>query len=51
MPKEIGDTLKTMLKHMYLMLQQTQADDYVIATGETYSIKDFINKMFRLFKY
>jgi len=29
---------------MYLMLQQTQADDYVIATGETYSIKDFITK-------
>ena len=29
---------------MWLMLQQDKADDYVIATGKTYSIKDFIVK-------
>ena len=29
---------------MWLMLQQDKADDYVIATGKTHSIKDFINK-------
>ena len=28
---------------MWKMLQQKKADDYVIATGKTYSVKDFIN--------
>ncbi|RZV31496.1 MAG: GDP-mannose 4,6-dehydratase, partial [Chromatiales bacterium] len=27
---------------MWLMLQQDQPDDYVIATGEQYSVRDFI---------
>jgi len=27
---------------MWLMLQQPEADDYVIATGETRSIRDFV---------
>lgn len=31
---------------MWLMLQQDKADDYVIATGKTYSIKDFLNEAF-----
>jgi len=31
---------------MWLMLQQDTPDDYVIATGETYSIKDFLNVAF-----
>lgn len=31
---------------MYLMLQQEQADDYVIATGESYSLADFIAAAF-----
>ena len=29
---------------MWLMLQQDQPDDYVIATGEEYSVKDFVNE-------
>jgi len=29
---------------MWLMLQQDKPEDYVIATGKTYSIKDFIQK-------
>jgi GDPmannose 4,6-dehydratase len=29
---------------MWLMLQQDQADDYVIATGETRSVGDFLNE-------
>ena len=29
---------------MWLMLQQDKPDDYVIATGEQYSVKDFINE-------
>ena len=31
---------------MWLMLQQDEPDDYVIATGETYSIRDFLNVAF-----
>jgi len=29
---------------MWLMLQQPEADDYVIATGETHSIREFVEK-------
>ncbi len=31
---------------MWLMLQQKKPDDYVIATGETYSVKDFLKEAF-----
>lgn len=31
---------------MWLMLQQDQADDYVIATGETHSIREFLDAAF-----
>ncbi|MFM7620996.1 MAG: GDP-mannose 4,6-dehydratase [Alphaproteobacteria bacterium] len=31
---------------MWLMLQQDKPDDYVIATGETYSVKDFLDEAF-----
>ena len=31
---------------MYLMLQQNQADDYIIATGETCSLQDFVKYTF-----
>lgn len=31
---------------MWLMLQQEQADDYVIATGETHSVRSFAEKVF-----
>lgn len=33
---------------MWLMLQQQTADDYVIATGHTYSLSDFVDEAFRL---
>jgi len=29
---------------MWLMLQQDEPDDYVIATGEQYSVREFVNK-------
>jgi GDPmannose 4,6-dehydratase len=29
------------VKAMYLMLQQSEPDDYVVATGETHSVKEF----------
>jgi len=31
---------------MWLMLQQSKADDYVIATGETHSVKEFLQEAF-----
>jgi len=31
---------------MWLMMQQDKADDFVIATGKTYSVKEFVEKVF-----
>jgi GDPmannose 4,6-dehydratase len=31
---------------MWLMLQQPEPDDYVLATGETHSVREFVNKAF-----
>lgn len=33
---------------MWLMLQQKKPEDYVIATGETHSVKEFLEESFRL---
>ncbi|GHT68299.1 GDP-mannose 4,6-dehydratase [Bacteroidia bacterium] len=38
---------KDYIKAMYLILQQDTPDDYVIATGITTTIRDFIKKTFR----
>ena len=32
---------------MWLMLQQPEPDDYVVATGETYSVRTFVERAFR----
>ena len=32
------------VRAMWMMLQQDNPDDYVIATGEQYSVKEFVNK-------
>ena len=37
---------KDYVKAMWLMLQQDQPGDYVIATGETYSIRQFLDVAF-----
>jgi GDPmannose 4,6-dehydratase len=37
---------KDYVKAMWLMLQQDQPDDYVIATGETHSVQEFLEKSF-----
>jgi GDPmannose 4,6-dehydratase len=36
---------------MWLMLQQDEPDDYVIATGETHSIREFLDTAFHLAGY
>jgi GDPmannose 4,6-dehydratase len=33
---------------MYLMMQQAVPDDYVIATGETHSVREFLDEAFGL---
>jgi GDPmannose 4,6-dehydratase len=37
---------KDYVKAMWLMLQQDQPDDYVVATGETHSVKEFLDLAF-----
>ena len=37
---------KEYVEAMWLMLQQDEPDDYVIATGETYSVREFLNVAF-----
>ncbi|MCP2732648.1 GDP-mannose 4,6-dehydratase [Limnofasciculus baicalensis] len=37
---------KDYVKAMWLMLQQEKADDYVVATGETHSIEEFLDISF-----
>ncbi len=39
---------KDFVEAMWLMLQQDEPDDYVIATGETWSVKDFLDKSFSI---
>ena len=33
---------------MWLMLQQENPDDYVIATGETHTVREFLEKVFSI---
>ncbi len=37
---------KDYVRAMWLMLQQEQPDDYVVATGETHSVRDFLELAF-----
>ena len=38
---------KDYVRGMWLMLQQEQPDDYVLATGKCYSVREFIERAFR----
>lgn len=38
---------KDYVEAMWLMLQQSEADDYVVATGETHSVKEFLELSFQ----
>jgi GDPmannose 4,6-dehydratase len=37
---------KDFVEAMWLMMQQDEADDYVIATGETHSVREFLDEAF-----
>ena len=43
--RDWGDS-RDYIKAMYLMLQQDKPDDYVIATGEMHSVRDFVNEAY-----
>lgn len=36
------------VESMWMMLQQNKADDYVIATGETHSVQEFVERAFEV---
>jgi GDPmannose 4,6-dehydratase len=36
------------VKAMHLMLQQDNPDDYVVATGDTHTVEDFLDEAFKL---
>jgi GDPmannose 4,6-dehydratase len=38
---------KDYVRMMWMMLQQEKADDYVVATNEAHSVKEFVNASFR----
>ena len=38
---------KDFVRAMYLMLQQKKPDDYVVATGESHSVREFVDLAFR----
>ena len=37
---------KDYVQAMWMMLQHTRADDYIVATGETHSVQDFVEAAF-----
>ncbi len=39
------------VKAMWMMLQQPEPDDYVIATGETHTIREFLDTAFHIAGY
>lgn len=39
---------KDYVEAMWLMLQQPSSDDYVIATGKTWSVREFLDRAFKL---
>lgn len=39
---------KDYVEAMWLMLQQDRSDDYVISTGETHTVREFLNEVFQI---
>ena len=39
---------KDYVEAMWLMLQQDRPDDYVVATGETHTVREFLNEVFKI---
>lgn len=45
--RDIGHS-KDYVRGMWLMLQQDKPDDYILATGKQYSIREFVEKAFKV---
>ena len=45
MPRAIG-AMQGLCAGMWLMLQQPEGDDYVLATGESHSVREFVEQAF-----
>ena len=45
-PKRDWGYAKEYVEAMWLMLQQDEPDDYVVATGDTHSVRDFLEEAF-----
>ena len=45
---EIGGYAEDYVRAMWMMLQQDQLDDYVVATGKAHSVRDFVDAALRL---
>ena len=41
-----SDSARDYVEGMWLMLQQPTPDDFVLATGETHQVREFVNKSF-----
>ena len=46
MRSEIGGYAGDYVEAMWMMLQQEEPDDYVICTGETHTIREFLDEAF-----
>lgn len=42
---------KDYVEGMWLMLQQDQPEDFVLATGETHPVREFVEKSFAVLGY
>ena len=42
---------KDYVEGMWLMLQQEQPEDFVLATGETHPVREFVEKAFGVLGY
>ena len=47
-PSATGDSAGDYVRAMWLMLQQEKPDDYVVATGETHSVRELLELAFSL---
>ena len=46
MPERDWGHARDYIEGMWLIVQQDQPDDYVLATGETHSVREFVEKAF-----
>src|SRR4029079_977425 len=44
--KRDGGHARDYVRAMWLMLQQDKAEDFVVATGETHSVREFLDEVF-----